>query len=235
MELQPLKSNTVLMGSGLACVLFILLSSVTSKVGYYIQPLFYIGFYLYYFLSLQRHNYVFAIFLISAYIGEAFLITDVHRYFVLVISMFVIAAAAMLYTFIPMLRLKPRKITKEMLVEPSIGILFCIYTVVYLMTMYYNLIPNKFLFVAGAILLLFYTIVCFLIPLRNRHPSNVYLYLIGGGLLIESILSFVYTYSMPIPVIAVGTKIAICVHKACVTLYFVSIEHVRTDMSYDEY
>ena len=223
------------MGSGLACVLFILLSSVTSKVGYYIQPLFYIGFYLYYFLSLQRHNYVFAIFLISAYIGEAFLITDVHRYFVLVISMFVIAAAAMLYTFIPMLRLKPRKITKEMLVEPSIGILFCIYTVVYLMTMYYNLIPNKFLFVAGAILLLFYTIVCFLIPLRNRHPSNVYLYLIGGGLLIESILSFVYTYSMPIPVIAVGTKIAICVHKACVTLYFVSIEHVRTDMSYDEY
>ena len=235
MELQPLKSNTVLMGSGLACVLFILLSSVTSKVGYYIQPLFYIGFYLYYFLSLQRHNYVFAIFLISAYIGEAFLITDVHRYFVLVISMFVIAAAAMLYTFIPMLRLKPRKITKEMLVEPSIGILFCIYTVVYLMTMYYNLIPNKFLFVAGAILLLFYTIVCFLIPLRNRHPSNVYLYLIGGGLLIESILSFVYTYSMPIPVIAVGTKIAICVHKACVTLYFVSIDHVRTDMSYDEY
>ena len=235
MELQPLKSNTVLMGSGLACVLFILLSSVTSKVGYYIQPLFYIGFYLYYFLSLQRHNYVFAIFLISAYIGEAFLITDVHRYFVLVISMFVIAAAAMLYTFIPMLRLKPRKITKEMLVEPSIGILFCIYTVVYLMTMYYNLIPNKFLFVAGAILLLFYTIVCFLIPLRNRHPSNVYLYLIGGGLLIESILSFVYTYSMPIPVIAVGTKIAICVHKACVTLYFVSIEHVQTDMSYDEY
>ena len=235
MELQPLKSNTVLVSSGLACVLFILLSSVTSKVGYYIQPLFYIGFYLYYFLSLQRHNYVFAIFLISAYIGEAFLITDVHRYFVLVISMFVIAAAAMLYTFIPMLRLKPRKITKEMLVEPSIGILFCIYTVVYLMTMYYNLIPNKFLFVAGAILLLFYTIVCFLIPLRNRHPSNVYLYLIGGGLLIESILSFVYTYSMPIPVIAVGTKIAICVHKACVTLYFVSIEHVRTDMSYDEY
>ena len=235
MELQPLKSNTVLVSSGLACVLFILLSSVTSKVGYYIQPLFYIGFYLYYFLSLQRHNYVFAIFLISAYIGEAFLITDVHRYFVLVISMFVIAAAAMLYTFIPMLRLKPRKITKEMLVEPSIGILFCIYTVVYLMTMYYNLIPNKFLFVAGAILLLFYTIVCFLIPLRNRHPSNVYLYLIGGGLLIESILSFVYTYSMPIPVIAVGTKIAICVHKACVTLYFVSIDHVRTDMSYDEY
>ena len=235
MELQPLKSNTVLVSSGFACVLFILLSSVTSKVGYYIQPLFYIGFYLYYFLSLQRHNYVFAIFLISAYIGEAFLITDVHRYFVLVISMFVIAAAAMLYTFIPMLRLKPRKITKEMLVEPSIGILFCIYTVVYLMTMYYNLIPNKFLFVAGAILLLFYTIVCFLIPLRNRHPSNVYLYLIGGGLLIESILSFVYTYSMPIPVIAVGTKIAICVHKACVTLYFVSIEHVRTDMSYDEY
>ncbi|MEC8885263.1 MAG: hypothetical protein VYD98_11440, partial [Bacteroidota bacterium] len=128
-----------------------------------------------------------------------------------------------------------RKITKAMLVEPSIGILFCIYTVVYLMTMYYNLIPNKFLFVAGAILLLFYTIVCFLIPLRNRHPSNVYLYLIGGGLLIESILAFVYTYSMPILVIAVGAKIAICVHKACVTLYFVSIDHVRTDMSYDEY
>lgn len=235
MELQPLKSNTVLVSSGLACVLFILLSSVTSKVGYYIQPLFYIGFYLYYFLSLQRHNYVFAIFLISAYIGEAFLITDVHRYFVEIVSMFIIAAAALLYTFWPILKLKPRKISKAMLVEPGIGTLFCIYTIIYLMTMYYDLIPNKFLFVSGTILLLVFTIVCFLIPLRNRHPSNMYLYLIGGGLLIEAILAFVFTYSISIPIIAIGAKIAICVHKACVTLYCVSIDHVRTDMSYDEY
>ena len=141
----------------------------------------------------------------------------------------------MLYTFLPILKLKSRKITKEMLVEPGIGLIFCVYTVIYLMTMYYELVPNKFLFISGAILLLFFTMVCFLIPLRNRHPSNVYLYLIGGGLLVEAVLAFVYTYSLSIPIIAVGTKIAICVHKTCVTLYFVSIDEVYSDVNREGY
>ena len=51
------------------------------------------------------------------------------------------------YTFLPILKLKSRKITKEMIVEPGIGIIFCVYTVIYLMTMYYELVPNKFLFI----------------------------------------------------------------------------------------
>ena len=103
------------------------------------------------------------------------------------------------------------------------------------MSMYYNSVPNKFLFVFGAIFLLIFTLICFLIPLRNSHPSNVYLYLIGGGLLLEAILAFVYTYSMPITIIATGVKIAICVHKTCVVIYYVRIEKIRTDIGYDDY
>jgi len=234
-RIQFIKPSLVLITGMFCCLLFILGSSLIIDLGYFFQPFFYLFFYFYYYTALKRHNIVFALFLITAYIGEVFLIIDVHKYFVEIIVMFILAAAAMLYTFLPILKLKSRKISKEMLVEPGIGLIFCVYTVIYLMTMYYELVPNKFLFISGAILLLFFTMVCFLIPLRNRHPSNVYLYLIGGGLLVEAILAFVYTYSLSIPIIAVGTKIAICVHKTCVTLYFVSIDDVYSDESREGY
>ena len=217
------------------CVLFVLISSINETFGQYIQPFFYLTFYWFYYKALKKHNFVFAIFLVSAYVGELFLLIDVHKYFNIVLITFFIAAAAMLYTFIPILKIRPRKITKEMVLQPVIGVIFCIYTVIYLMSMYYSMMPNKFLFVCGAIFLLFFTMICFLIPLRNSHPSNVYLYIIGGGLLIESILAFVYTYSMPTPVIATGVNIAICVHKTCVAIYYVRVEKIRTDVSYDEY
>lgn len=234
-RIRSFKPSQVLLTGMLCCLLFIVGTSYGLGLGSYIQPFFYLFFYFYYYTALKRHNIVFAIFLLTAYIGEVFLIIDVHKYFVEIIVMFILAASAMLYTFLPILKLKSRKITKEMIVEPGIGLIFCVYTVIYLMTMYYELVPNKFLFISGSILLLFFTMVCFLIPLRNRHPSNVYLYLIGGGLLVEAILAFVYTYSLSIPIIAVGTKIAICVHKTCVTLYFVSIDEVCSDESREGY
>lgn len=217
------------------CILFILTSSINHNFGYYIQPFFYLIFYWFYYKSINKHNIIFAVFLASAYLGEVYLLKDVNNHFNIIIITFFIAAASMLYTFIPILRIRPRTITKEMVLQPIIGVLFCIYTVVYLMVMYYDVVPNKFLFVCGAIFLLIFTVICFLIPLKNRHPGNVYLYLIGGCLLIESILAFVYTYSMPIPIISTGMKIAVCVHKISVAIYFVKIEKIRTDVGYDDY
>ena len=217
------------------CIVFILASSLNQTLGYIVQPVFYLIYYWFYFRSLKRHSFILAIFLASSYVGEVFLLTDVHKYFTIILVSFFIAVSAMLYTFLPILRLRPQKITKEMLLQPIIGVIFCTYTIIYLMSMYYNSVPNKFLFVFGAIFLLLFTLICFLIPLRNSHPGNVYLYLIGGCLLIEAILAFVYTYSMPIPIIATGVKIAICVHNTCVAIYFVRIEKIRTDVDYDDY
>ncbi|MFD2828455.1 hypothetical protein ACFSYG_18395 [Leeuwenhoekiella polynyae] len=217
------------------CIVFIFTSSINQTLGYILQPSFYLIYYWFYCKSLKKHNLVLAAFLASAYVGEVCLLTDVHKYFTIILVTFFIAAAAMLYTFIPILRIRPRKITKEMVLQPIIEVIFCTYTVIYLMSMYYNSVPNKFLFVFGAIFLLIFTLICFLIPLRNSHPSNVYLYLIGGGLLLEAILAFVYTYSMPITIIATGVKIAICVHKTCVVIYYVRIEKIRTDIGYDDY
>lgn len=234
-NLYSARPSQILYLGVFSCVLFILISSINHSFGYYIQPFFYLTFYWFYYKALNKHNLVFAVFLFSAYLGEIFLLTDVDKYFDIVLVTFLIAVTAMLYTFIPILKIRPRKITKEMVLQPIIGVVFCVYTVMYLMSMYYNTVPNKFLFVFGGIFLLIFTLVCFLIPLRNRYPSNVYLYLIGGGLLIESILSFVYTYSMPMPIIATGVKIAICVHKTFVAIYFVKKEKIRTDVDYDEY
>lgn len=169
------------------------------------------------------------VFQLSALIAEIYLLTDLNKYFDHVIYFYFIATAMMLLTFVPVLKVKPQKIKSNALIEPILGVIFCTYLIVHLIAVFYHYVPNKPLFLLAAVLLWIFTLICTLIPLRNRHPYNIHLYIIAAALLVECILGFLYYYSIHLSLLLTTLNVAICVHKAAVSSYFVKIIQVRSD------
>ncbi|PHR95931.1 MAG: hypothetical protein COA80_09655 [Leeuwenhoekiella sp.] len=212
-----------------SCILYVIVSNLDIVWGFFLKPVYALFFYLYYYSSTKKHNLVFLVFQLSALIAEIYLLTDLNKYFDHVIYFYFIATAMMLLTFVPVLKIKPQEIKNSMLIEPILGVIFCTYVIVHLITVFYYNVPNKPLFLAGAILLWVFTLICTLIPLRNRHPYNIHLYIIAAALLVECILGFLYYYSIHISLMLTTLNVAICVHKTAVSSYFVKIIQVRSD------
>ncbi|PHQ28993.1 hypothetical protein [Leeuwenhoekiella nanhaiensis] len=167
-----------------SCILYVIVSNLDIVWGFFLKPVYASFFYLYYYSSTKKHNLVFLVFQLSALIAEIYLLTDLNKYFDHVIYFYFIATAMMLLTFVPVLKIKPQEIKNSMLIEPILGVIFCTYVIVHLITVFYYNVPNKPLFLAGAILLWIFTLICTLIPLRNRHPYNIHLYIIAAALLV---------------------------------------------------
>ena len=210
-------------------LLFIIVSNVDLFLGFYIKPVYVLFFYLYYYASTKKHNLVFLIFQVSALIAEIYFLKDLNAHFNEVIFYFIIATAMMLITFVPVLKIKPQEMKNNILIEPILGVIFCTYLIGHLILVFYHYVPNKVLFIIGASLLWVFTIICTVIPLRNRHPYNIHLYIIAASLLVECILGFLYYYSIHISLMLATLNVAICVHKTAVSSYFVKIIKVRSD------
>ena len=212
-----------------SCFLYVIISNFDIGWGFVVKPVYATLFYLYYYKSIGRHNIILLVFQLSALISEVCLLSELNVYFDEVIYFFMIATAMMLMAFMPILKVKPQVIKREMLAEPILGIVFCTYVIAHLLFMFYENVPNKPLFILSGILLWIFTMICTLIPLRNRHPSNIHLYIIAASLLIEATLGFIYYYSLEMNLILSALNIAICVHKASVTSYFIQIHKIKTD------
>lgn len=212
-----------------SCLLFVIISNVNLQWGFFVKPFYILFFYLFYYQSTRSHNLVLILFQLSAFIAEVYFLMDLNIYFNEVMVFYILATAMMLFTFIPILKMKSQDVKKEMLMEPILGGIFSTYIIIHLITVFYESVPNKSLFVVSGALLWFFTMICTLIPLRNRHPYNIDLYIIASALLVECILGFLYYYSLHNSLMLTTLNIAICVHKAAVTSYFVKIIKVRTD------
>ncbi len=213
-------------------LLFVILSNVNLEWGFFVKPIYILLFYLFYYHSTRKHSLVLIVFQLSAFIAEVYFLIDLNTYFNQVMVFYIIATAMMLFTFIPILKMKSQEVKKDMLIEPIFGVVSCTYIIIHLITVFYESVPNKPLFIFSGVLLWVFTIVCTLIPLRNRHPYNIDLYIIAAALLIECILGFMHHYSIDNSLLLTILNIAICVHKAAVTSYFVKIIKVQTDKSH---
>ena len=212
-----------------SCLLFIIISNIDVFWGFILKPVYILFFYLYYYASTKKHNFIFLIFQISALIAEIYFLTDLNYYFNEVIYFFIIATAMMLISFMPVLKIKPQEVKSHILIEPILGIIFCTYLIGHLVLVFYHSVPNKFLFLLASFLLWVFILICTFIPLRNRHPNNVSLYIIATSLLVECILGFLFYYSIPMSLLLTTLNIAICVHKSAISFYFVKIIEMRSD------
>ena len=213
-------------------LLFVIISNIDLVLGFYIKPIYIFFLYWFYYRSIKKHNIPLIIFQLSALISEVYFLKDLDAFFSEVMIFYIIATAMMFFTFIPILKMKSQEIKNEMLIEPILGVVFCTYIIIHLLTVFYESVPNKPLFIFSGVLLWIFTIVCTLIPLRNRHPYNFDLYIIAAALLIECILGFMHHYSIDNSLLLTTLNIAICVHKAAVTSYFVKIIKIQSDNSY---
>ncbi|MGO4910968.1 hypothetical protein [Leeuwenhoekiella sp. W20_SRS_FM14] len=212
-----------------SCLCYILVSELKIEWGFYLKPVYFIFFYAYYYSSTKKHNITLIVFHLSSLIAEIFFLLDLNLFFDEVLYFYMIAVFAMFLFFAPILKIRSQKITKEMLLEPVLGVLFAAYLIIHLLAVFYESVPNKSLFLIGGILLFIFTAVCSLIPLRHRSPHNYKTYIIAAALLIECITGFIHYYSLSIPIILSLLNIAICFHKAAATSYFVDVHNALND------
>lgn len=217
----------------LSCLLYLIISEIDMEWGFYIKPLYGMFFYLFYYYAVKKHSIVLLIFQITSIIAEVFFVLDLNMYFDEVLYFYFIATSMMLFLFVPILKIKSREVTREMTLEPLLGVLFCAYLIGHMLTLFYDSVPNKLLLIIGAVFLFAFTAVCSLIPLRSGHPSNIKAYIIAGTLVIECVTGFIYYYMLEIPIMFSVLTISICFHKAAVTSYFVDVTKILKD--HEEY
>ena len=211
------------------CLLYIVISGFDIELGSLVKILYSISFYLFYYFATKKHNLFLIIIFVTFVSGEILVMIDLNLYFKEIVFLFMIGVLAMLVAFSRILKIKPQIITKEMVLEPVFGVLFCGYAIAHLVIVFYDSVPEKLLFVLAGILLFSTTLICTLIPLRYRNSYNVTLYIIAGSLVIESASAFIYYYSLRTSIILTLFNMSICLHKATVTSYLVSLSKLLKD------
>jgi len=80
------------------------------------------------------------------------------------------------------------------LIELVVGFIGISYIVGYLLYLIFPLIPDLTLFLPSVIVFFIMVIVCIGIPFFNKHPHNIMLWGIGGGLIAEMTCAFTFEY-----------------------------------------
>jgi hypothetical protein len=97
----------------------------------------------------------------------------------------------------------------------------------YLLYLIFPLIPDLTLFAPSVIAFLLIIIVCIGIPYFNKHPDNIILWGIGGGLIAEMTSAFIYEYVSDLRIFLVLAHIVGAFLKIIFAIYLTRIHEIK--------
>lgn len=127
-------------------------------------------------------------------ITEVGFLYDYKSYINLIAPTYIIAQMSFLWLIKPVLKVKFKNFSTHNLTELIIGFLGLSYIVGYVLYLIFPLIPDLTMFLPSIIAYLIVIIICIGIPFFNKHPDNIILWGIGGGIIAEMTCAFIYEF-----------------------------------------
>lgn len=141
-----------------------------------------------------RFNSIYFGFLTLLMIAEIGFLYDYETYIVPVTFTYLVSQLCFLWLLKPMLDIKIKNFSTHNLLELIIGFVGISFIIVYVLYLIFPLIPNVALFLPSTIAFICIVLLIFGIPFFNKHPDNILLWGIGGGIIGEMLFGFVYQY-----------------------------------------
>jgi len=157
-------------------------------------PLYAIFLFLYHYKTTGKFVFPFFAYLIMAMCYEVLFLFDYENYINEISFLHITSQLLFFYLLKPILKINVKKFSTHNLTELVIGFLGISYVMGYVLYLIFPLIPDLTLFIPSVISFLFIIVACIGIPLFNKHPDNIMLWGIGGGVIAEMVCAFTYQY-----------------------------------------
>lgn len=159
-----------------------------------LHPLGVILIYLYHYSFTQKHNYFLIFYLACELVNEIFFLLDFRFFFELVLICYSMATATMIYHLWPLWSKSKGTFNFDNLIGPLLGVGGMLIIFWELLVMVFEKIPNYPVFYVGFVALLSWVLFCNATPIKNNHPMNFTLFLLGGLMAIMASTMFIYSF-----------------------------------------
>ncbi len=159
---------------------------------------------------------------------ELLFLYDFEKYVNIVSVLHITSQLCFLWLLKPILKVDIKKFSTHNLTELIIGTLGFSYVVGYLMYLIFPLIPDLTLFIPSVISFILLTILCLRYPFFNRHPDNILLWGIGGGMIAEMMCAFIFQYVSDLRVFIVMAHVFGAFLKIVFVIYLIRLKEADT-------
>lgn len=172
-------------------------------------------------------------YVVAAMFSEIVFLYDFKKYINVSSLLYIISQLCFLCLLKPVLKVNIRKFSTHNLTELIVGFLGISYVIGYVIYLIFPLIPDLTLFVPSVISFLVIVMYCIAIPFFNKHPDNIMLWGVGGGLIAEMVFAFSYEYISDHRAYLVMAHVFGAFLKIIFVIYLTRIEGIK-DFDVDE-
>ncbi len=196
-------------------------------------PMYALFLFLYHYTATKVFSKVLLVYLITTMLSEMIFLYDFDKYINIASALHITSQLCFLWLLKPILKVDIKKFSTHNLTELIIGTLGISYVVGYLLYLIFPLIPDLTLFVPSVISFLIIVILCIRYPFFNRHPDNILLWGVGGGMIAEMMCAFIFQYVSDLRIFIVMAHVFGAFLKIVFVVYLVRLR--KTDTLDEEY
>ncbi|WP_299678882.1 hypothetical protein [uncultured Dokdonia sp.] len=190
--------------------------------------------FLYHYKATEKFNVVLLIYLVAMLVAEVMFLYDFEKYINVVSLTQLIGQMCFFWLIRSMLKVKFENFSTHNLIELIIGFIGISYVIGYLLYLIFPLIPDLTLFLPSVIVFFIMVTICIGIPFFNKHPDNIMLWGIGGGLIGEMSFGFIFEYISDHKAYLVMAHIFGAFLKIIFTMYLIRIKNIKkTEHNYN--
>jgi hypothetical protein len=189
---------------------------------------------LYHYKATEKFNIVLLIYLAAMLVAEVLFLYDFEKYINVLSFAQLIGQMCFFWLLRSILKVNFKNFSIHNLIELIIGFIGISYIVGYLLYLIFPLIPDLTLFLPSVIVFFIMVIICMGIPFFNKHPDNIMLWGIGGGLIAEMSCAFIYEYISDHKAYLVMAHLFGAFIKIIFTMYLIRIKNIKkTEQNYN--
>lgn len=210
----------------LLCFVEIIMVYFDVKHSVYIRPICVFLIYKFYVVNTKKHNFFLLFYLLCELINEIFFLIDFRAYFEVVMISYILATFTMIYHLWSVFKCAEIKVKRGDLFRPVLGLLAVLYIFWELTLILINDLPNNFVFFLALAALLCWIFFCSLTPVKNKHPDNFILYIMGGSMGVMAPTMFIYTFlwqSKPILILCLFSMLLL---KLSLVWYMIKVDEI---------
>lgn len=190
--------------------------------------------FLYHYKGTDGFNVVFLVYLVAMFLAEVLFLYDFEKYINILSFVQLVGQMCFFWLIRPVLIVNFKNFSTHNLIELIVGFIGISSIVGYLLYLIFPLIPDLTLFLPSVIVFFIMVIICIGIPFFNKHPDNIMLWGIGGGLIGEMSCGFIYEYISDHKAYLVMAHIFGAFIKIIFTIYLVRMKYIkRTESDYN--
>ena len=221
-----MKSNYLLFAYILTAVVELILLGCDLSFSIYLRPICVVLIYSYYVVSVKKHNFFLLFYLTCELINEMFFLIDFTRYFTLVMLCYSLATFSMLHHLWPLYTKANFKTELNELLRPLLGLIAVMYIFWELTFMVFDNLPNNLVFFPALLALLSWLFFCTLIPVKNKHPDNFALYIMGGAMGVMAPSMFIYEFLWSKAVVLYFSLFSMIILKIFLVTYLIKLQNI---------